>query len=187
MGAGHGQRRQQHGDGQQERGGPPEKRLQAQPEIKADAGMGPGDREQNKLHADHVRAVDPISEQHSRIERWVASIQQASKSHDPKMTGDQQRNAPTEYQVGDFYSCVAKMPALIERPKPQGKMRGCGGIKREIDDRDSPPPDVEAKPCLHRVVREIAEGMIEEMRKYVGKHDEATHETQLANAYLAYP
>src|SRR6267378_4170026 len=127
--------------------------------------MGPGDSEKQKLDADHVRAVDPISEQHSRIERWVASIQQAAQSHDPKMTGDQQRNAQSKYQLGNFDSRVTKMPALIERPKHQGKMRGCSGVKRRIDDRDSPPPDVETKPRFHGVVREIAECMIEEMRK----------------------
>src|SRR5258707_9928686 len=120
MGTGHGQRREQHGYGQQERRRPPEKRLQAKPEIKPDAGMGPGDGEKQKLHADHVRAVDPVSEQHSRIVRWVASIQQAAQSHDPKMTGDQQRNAQAKYQLGNFYSRVAKMPALIERPKSKG-------------------------------------------------------------------
>src|ERR1700686_3251377 len=183
MGAGHGERREQHGYGQQERRRPPEKRLQAKPEIKADAGMGPSDSEENKLHADHVRAADPVGEQRPRIHWRIPPKQQASKSHDPKMTGDQQRNAQPKYQLGDFYGCVAKMPALIERPKPQGKMRSCSGIKREIDDRDSPPPDVEAKPCFHRVVGEIAEGMIEEMRKYVGKHDEAAHQPHRANAY----
>src|SRR5258708_40306621 len=98
------------------------------------------------------------------------------------MTGDQQRNAQAKYQLGNFDCRVAKMPTLIERPKPQGKMGGCGRVKRKIDDRNSPPPDVETKPRFHGVVREIAEGMIEEMREYVGKHDEAAHEPHLANA-----
>jgi hypothetical protein len=58
----------------------------------------------------------------------------------------------------------------------------CSGVKREIDDRDSPPPDVETKPRFHGIVRKIAEGMIEEMRKDVGKHDEAANEPHLAHA-----
>jgi hypothetical protein len=41
---------------------------------------------------------------------------------------------------------------------------------------------METKPRLHGVVREIAERMIEEMRKYVGEHDEAASEPHLANA-----
>src|SRR5258705_11962491 len=39
MGTGHGQGREKHGDGQQERRGPFEKRLQAQPEVQTDAGV----------------------------------------------------------------------------------------------------------------------------------------------------
>ncbi len=101
------------------------------------------------------------------------------------MTGDQQRNAQAKYQLGNFDRRVAKMPALIERPKPQGKMRGCGGVQRKIDQWNSPPPDVETKPGFHGVVGEIAEGMIEEMRKNVGEHHEAAGEPDLANAYPA--
>jgi hypothetical protein len=46
---------------------------------------------------------------------------------------------------------------------------------------------MEAKPRFHGVVREIAEGVIEEMRKYVGKHHEAGSQSHLANAYPAQP
>jgi hypothetical protein len=44
---------------------------------------------------------------------------------------------------------------------------------------------VETKPRFHGVVRIIAEGVIEEMREYVAKHDEAADEPHLANAYPA--
>src|SRR5258708_24917095 len=97
------------------------------------------------------------------------------------MTGDQQRNAQAKYQLGNFDRRVAKMPALIERPKPQGKMGGCGGVKRKIDDRNSPPPDVETKPGFHGVVGEITAGMIEEIREYVGEHHEGSGKPHLAN------
>ena len=55
-------------------------------------------------------------------------------------------------ELGDLDDGVAKMPALIERPEPQHEMRRRGGIKREIDDRNSPPPDVKTKPSFHGVV-----------------------------------
>jgi hypothetical protein len=90
-----------------------------------------------------------------------------------------------EYQLGDFDDRVAKMPALIERPQPQQEVRRCSGIKCKIDDRNSPPPDVEMKPRFHGVIGEIAERMIEEMRKDVGKHHQAANEPNLANAYPA--
>src|ERR1700694_5650414 len=79
------------------------------------------------------------------------------------------------------------MPALIERPEPQRKMGRCGGIKCKIDNRNSPPPDVEMKPRFHGVIGEITQRMVEEMQKYVGKHHEAAGEPHLANAYSAQP
>src|SRR5260370_5303518 len=66
-------------------------------------------------------------------------------------------------------------------------MRRCSGIKCKIDGRNSPPPDMETKPRLHGVIREVAECVIEEMRKDVGKHHEAASEPHLANAYPAQP
>src|SRR6266851_5762420 len=149
--------------------------------------MCPGHSQQKKLHPDHVGAAGPISEQHYRIVRWIAPKQQAAQSHDPQMTCDQQRNTQPQYQLGDFNDRVAKMPALVERPQSQKKMCGCSGIKRKIDYRYSPPPDMEAKPRLHGVVGEIAECVIEEMRKYVGEHDEAANQPHLANADPAQP
>jgi hypothetical protein len=61
------------------------------------------------------------------------------------------------------------------------------GIKGEIDDRNSPPPDVETKPRFHRVIGNVAKRVIEEMRKDVGKHHEAAREPHLAHAYPAQP
>ena len=152
MGARHCQRRQQYGYREQERRGPFEKRFQTQPKIQADAGVRPGHRQKQKLHTDHVRPVDPISQQRRGINRRIASIQQASKPHDPEMACDQQRNAQPEHELGDFNDRVAKMPPLIERPQSQQEMRRCSGIECKIDDRDPPPPDVKAKPRFHGVV-----------------------------------
>jgi hypothetical protein len=147
--------------------------------------MCPGDGQEQKLHADHVGAGDPIGQQRRRIDWRIASKQHATESHDPKMACDQQRNTQPEYQLGDLDDRVAKMPTLIERPEPQQKMGCCSGIKCKIDDGNSPPPDVETKPRFHGVIREIAERMIEKMRKYVRKHHEAATKPHLANAYPA--
>jgi hypothetical protein len=61
-------------------------------------------------------------------------------------------------------------------------VRRCSGIKRKIDDRNSPSPDVETKPRFHGVIGEIAERVIEEMLEYVGKHHEAANQPNLEHA-----
>ena len=58
-------------------------------------------------------------------------------------------------------------------------------IERVIDDRNSPPPDVEAQPRLHRFVGNVAECVIEEMRKDVGEHDKAGSKPDLPHANAA--
>src|SRR5437870_13599937 len=98
------------------------------------------------------------------------------------MAGEQQRDAQTEDQLGDFNKSVAECPALIERPEPQSEMDSGRCIEREIDDRYPPPPDVKAKPRLHGGVGEIAERVVEEMREYVGEHDETAGQPHLADA-----
>jgi len=103
------------------------------------------------------------------------------------MTGDQQRDAQPEYKLGDFDGGVAKMAALVERPEPEQEMNGDGGVEREIDDRNSPPPDMKAESGLHRGVGEIAERVIEEVRENVGKHDEAAEEPHLPNSDSLQP
>src|SRR6202008_2364714 len=103
----------------------------------------------------------------------IAPEQQAAKSDDAEVARDQQRDTQPEHQLGDLDRGVAKMPALVERPEPEQKMDRGGGVKRKIDDRSSPPPDMEAQPGFHGVVGDIAERMVEEMREDVGEHHQA--------------
>jgi hypothetical protein len=79
------------------------------------------------------------------------------------------------------------MPALIERPQTEREMNDGSRVERAVDERNAPPPDVIPQPRFHHVVGNIAEGMIEEMRKDVGKHDEAGGEPYLPHADAAQP
>ena len=152
VGADHRQRRQQDRDRQQKWRRPFEKRLQPEPEIKSDAGMGPGHRQQRELHEDHIRPRDPIGEQGQRIIHRFAVEHKAGNPHHAEMTGEPERNAQAQHELRDLGGRVAKVPALIERPQAERKMRGSGGVKREIDDWNSPPPDVIREPPFHRGV-----------------------------------
>lgn len=62
-----------------------------------------------------------------------------------------------------------------------------GEIERVIDDRNSPKPDVVSQPRLHRVIGNIAEGVVEEMREDVDEHHKAGDEPHLAYADAAQP
>ena len=112
---------------------------------------------------------------------------QPAEPHGPEVTGEQERNAQAQQQLGDFGGRVAKMPALIERPQAEREMCRSRGVERDIDDRNSPPPDVEPQPRFHGRVGDVAERMIEEMREDVGEHDEAAGDAHLPHADAAQP
>ena len=187
MRADHRERRQQDRDGEQDRARPFEKRLQPQPEIEPDAGVRPRHRQQHELHRDHVRPWAPIGEQRRCIIGRIAVEHEAADAHNSEMTGEQQRNAQAQHELRDLGGRVAKMPPLVERPQAERQMRRSRGVEREIDDRNSPPPDVEPQPCFHGRVGDVAERMIEEMRKDVREHDEAAGDADLPHANAAQP
>src|ERR1700730_18180573 len=101
------------------------------------------------------------------------------------MTGEPERNAQTQQQLGNFCDRVAKMPSLIERPQAEREMRRSRGVERGIDDRNSPPPDVEPQPCFHRRVGDVAERVIEEVREDEREQDEAASDAYLPHANAA--
>ena len=148
--ADHCERRHQHRDGEQDGRRPSEERLQPQPEIKPDAGVRPCHRQQDELHRDHVLPENPIGEQRRCVVGRGKAEQRAGEPHRAEMTGEPQRNGQAEHELRNFNRRVAKMAPLIERPQAKREMRDGRGVKRGIDDRNSPPPDVELQPRFHR-------------------------------------
>ena len=104
--------------------------------------MRPRDRQQHELHHDHVRSCYPIGEQRRCISGRNEPEDPARDPLGSKMTGEPERNAQTQYELRDFGDCVAKMPSLVERPQTEREMRRSRGVKRRVDDRNSPPPEV---------------------------------------------
>ena len=181
----HRERRHQHRNGEENGRRPAEERLQSQPEIKPDAGVRPCDRQQYELHRDHMRSQNPIGVQRRCVIGRGKSEQCAVEPHGAEMTGEPERNAQAEHELRDLNCRVAKMAPLIERPQAEREMHDGGSVERVIDDRNSPPPDVEPQPRFHRLVGNVAERVIEEMRKDVGEHDEAGSKPHLPHANAA--
>src|SRR5262249_17035115 len=94
-------------------------------------------------------------------------------------------NAQAEHELGDFHGGVAKMPALIERPQAEREVYRSCGVKRGIDDWNSPPPDVPGQPPIHYGIGNITKRVIEEMRKDVGEHHQAAGKANLTYASAA--
>ena len=139
------------------------------------------------MHRDHVLPQHPISEQRCCIVDGIAAIDPSRQPHHAEMTCQPERDAQAQKQLRDFGDGVAKMAALIERPQAERKM-DCGrGVECDVDDRNSPPPDVKREPLFHQRIGNIAERMIEKMRENVGEHHQPAGEPDLPNADAAQP
>ena len=127
-------------------------RLEPQPEVKTDAGVRPGNRQQGELDPFHVRARDPIGQKDVGVGGGGTTEQQADHANGAEMRREPKRNAQAQQELGDFNGSVAEMPALIDRPKSERKMNDRRGVERRVDYGDAPPPhvDVHAPPLHHR-------------------------------------
>ena len=99
-----------------------------------------------------------------------------------EMTDEQERNAQAEQELRNLGLPMTKMPTLIKRPKPQQKMRGGRRVEQHGPKRTSPPPRMVLQSGLHRVVGDISERMVREMRQQIGEEDETAEDPHLPNA-----
>ena len=149
--------------------------------------MRPRDRHQDHLDGDHVLPQHPITEQRIGVGRRRPVVEPSGDALGAEMTREPERNAQPEQQLRDLCSRVAEMPALIERPEAEREMNHGGGIERDVDDRNPPPPDVIPEPLLHQWVGDVAERVIEEVREDVGEHDQPAGKPHLSHADAAQP
>ena len=187
IGAEHRERRQQHGDGEKDWPRPFKERLQPQPEKEPDTAVRPSDGQKRVLHHDHVRSCEKIGVQRQYICGRYAAEQPAGDPLGADMAGKPERNTQAQNELRDFHERVAKMAALIERPQPERKVDGGRKVERVVDGRNSPPPEMPLQPRFHRGERNIAERVVEKMRKYIREHDEAAGKPHLPHTDAAQP
>jgi len=102
---------------------------------KSDAGMRPGHGPAAQTATATYRDARPSKPNRARHRSAVAPEHQAAEAHNSEMAFcEQQRDTQSEDELGDFDEgfCLAEMPALIERPKPEAEVDRSGGIKRKL-------------------------------------------------------
>ena len=180
----HRQGRNQHRGGEQKRRRAPVERLHAQPEIKPDAAVNPGDQ-QHRVHQPHlVRPYDPVGIEHLRIELFLPE-QRLAEPHADDMGDDQRRNAQAEHELQRLDRLPVKLPALVQRPDPQTAVDQRRGIEQHPDRRKLPEHRVVADARSQRLHRDIAERMVEKMADQIGKQHQAAAEADLPHADAA--
>ena len=137
----HGERRNQHRRGEQERRGALVERPHPQPEIQPDAAMDPGDRHDREHQPDPVWRPDPVQEQHLRIEPFMSEQGLAEPDADD-MADDQHRHAEAEHELQRLDRLPAELPAFVERPDAECGMHHARGVEQDCDREELPERDV---------------------------------------------
>ncbi len=178
------QRRDQHRSGEQERRGALIKPLQAQPEMQPDAAMHPGHQQHDRDLKAALGLADPQYIELLGIEFFLAE-QSLADACANDMEQDQERNAQAKHELQRLDRPPAEFATLVERPdaKPgmgEGRrIEGCG------DRQELPEQGVVIDARLHRLDRDIAERVIEEMADQIAEQHQPADQPDLPCADAA--
>ena len=180
----HGERRNQHRRGEQERRGALVERPHPQPEIQPDAAMDPGDGHDREHHPDPVWRPDPVQEQHLRIELFM-SVQRLAEPDADDMGDDQHRYAEAERELQRLDRLPAELPAFVERPDAERGMHQARGVEQDRDGEELPERGVQIDAASQRLQRDVAERMVEKMADQIGEQHHAADKADLPKADAA--
>ena len=160
------------------------KRLQAQPHVDADAAVNPDDEQEDRLQDAGERVANPEFEQHLGV-ALLGSEQTERDARAEHVVGQEKRDSKAERKLRRFHAGPAEMTPLVEGPEPKGHVdRNCR-IENDCARDRLPNPFLDLEPILHRLDRNVAERVIGEMQRHIGKQNEAGHESNLPNARRA--
>ena len=181
----HGKRRNQHGRSEQERRRALVERLHAQPEIKPDAAVDPGNRHDREHQPDPRTApTTQYSEQHLRIELFV-SVQRLAEPDADDVGDHQRRDAQAQHELERLDRLPAELPAFVQRPDAERGMHQAGGVEQDRDREELPERGVEVDAARQRLHRDIAERVIEKMAEQIGEQHQAAGKADLPDADAA--
>ena len=180
----HGERRNQHRRGEQERRGAFVERSHPQPEMESDAAMDPGDDHHREHHRDPVWRPDPVEEEHLRIQ-LLMPVQRLAEPDADDMGDDQHRYAEAECKLERLDRLPAELPAFVERPDAEPGMHHAGGVEQDRDGEELPERGVQIDAACQRLQRDIAERMVEKMADQIGEQHHAADQADLSQADAA--
>src|SRR6202012_1844361 len=98
---------------------------------------------------------------------------------------NERRDAQTKHELQWLDGLPAELPALVKRPDAETAMDQHGGVKHDHHGKELPEQEVVAQAPGHRLHRDIAERVVEEMAGQVGKQDQPANHANLPDADAA--
>src|ERR1700761_8168549 len=95
------------------------------------------------------------------------------------MGNDQERDAQAERQLQRLQRGPAELPALVQRPDAEAGMDQRRAVERDRHGQKLPEQRVVIDTLRHRIERDVAERLIEEMAAQIAEQPQATGEADL--------
>ena len=129
----------------------------------------------------HVRARAGVEREQLRIVFLVA-VKIVGKPRIGDMGDDQRGNAQAKHELRGLGRAVAELAALVEHPDAERHVNECGQIEDRLDRLALPEIVMGVERFLHRVQRDVAHRMVEEMADEECEQHDAGGKPQLAHA-----
>ena len=155
-------------------------RLQPEPIVNSDTSVYPGDDEPRALLPDVAGIEYPMDQQHVSIGIVGPGELVGALSAD-NVTDQQERNCEPQRQLRGLSPWHDECSALIKRPGREPEMGHQRGNEEYRAGRTAPHPEEPNPARLHRVERDQAERMVDEMRRHVGQKNEPRDQAQASN------
>ncbi len=119
-----------------------------------------------------------------RIELLLAEQGLADPRADD-MRGDERGDAQAEHKLQRFDRLPAELPALVQRPEPETRVHQRRGIEDDPNGWELPEQGVVFDALGHRLQRDVAERMVEEVADQVGEQHQPAGKADLPQADTA--
>jgi hypothetical protein len=170
------QHRDQQRGGEQVRRGGRIPRLQAQPEVQAEAAMHPGDDEADGLAQPDHRREHP-GRQHDEAVGVVGVEQLVGHARAQHVQHHERRHQQPEHELRRLPGMHAHGAPPVERPEGEREMRRQRAVEDRRAGRVAPQRQEPQARRLLRLERDEARGMVEEVRREIGEQDHARDQT----------
>ena len=138
--------------------------------MQADHRMRPGDDQNQHLQVAVLGNADEIDPQQVSVVAGIGMEEVVGDSRADDMAGEQDRNGKAEDDLAELGRAQPQAPPLPQCPQRQPVMDEEAAVEQHL--RRAVRPDAEDVPqhVFHRLERDEADGMVEEMHRHIGEH-----------------
>ena len=176
------QHRDEHRDDERQRLQPRIPGPHPQPEMQADHRVSPGDDQDQHLQVAVLGRPDEIDPQQISVVADIGVEKIVGDAGADDMAGEQDRDREAEDDLAQLGDAQPQAPPLPQRPQCQRVMDEKAAVEQRLRRPVRPDPEDVPQHILHRLERDQADRMVEQMHRHIGEHHQAAKEAAVAGS-----